>query len=473
MQHRRRVYAATEIGERTLLAARFPNHLRESGLILPGESVLVALSGGLDSMVLLYLLRLLAQPWKLRIRAAHLDHGMRASSSADAEWVAGLCHAWDIPLESGLAGTTLRGQAAARTERYHFLAAVADRHNVDRIATAHHADDQAETVLFRISRGTGLRGLAGIPSRRGRIVRPLLPFTRAEIMECAEVAGVPYREDPSNLSLDYARNHLRIEVLPRLESIVPGTVRALAHLAADARLDLEAWDTILDRLEPEVVMAAHHNAIELARPPLLSYHPRIRGRLLRRILARLGSHSDRAGTRAIMDFVSTGASGGQIHLAGDIRIEREFDRFHIWRVAGEEGFRSAEQSLQITNQVSGSGEIVLGGDHHLTIHWRQGESYSSAMSAAFDPARLRFPLEVRGWRPGDRIELPYGTKKLKKLFAEHRVGRSDRSRTPILAEIGGRVLWVAGIARAVGTEPEVVGPRFYVMVTNSVAAIES
>jgi tRNA(Ile)-lysidine synthase len=457
----------------TALGARFQAHLHESGLILPGDSVLVALSGGVDSVVLLQLLRLLPESWGLRLAAAHLDHGMRAGSREDAEWVSGLCRAWEVPLEVARAGTRLRGQAAARAERYRFLRATAERLGMDRIATAHHADDQAETVLFRLIRGAGLQGLAGIPSRRGPIVRPLLPFTRAEIEDYVELLGVPHREDPSNLSLDYARNHLRLEVLPRLEQIAPGATRSLTRLARAAGEDAEAWESVLDTLEPAVVVAASHNDIELARPPLLSYHPRIRGLLLRRFLGHLGSHPGREGTQAVMEFISSGASGGEIHIAGGVRIRREFDRFHLWRVVGEEGFQVADRLLEIAGPGRGSGELVLGNDRHFDILWMLDGAGESASGAAFDPAELRFPLEVRGWRPGDRIQLSYGTKKLKKLFAEHRVGRRDRERIPIVAEAEGRVLWVVGIARATGLEPEAGGPRFHLMIRDIVTDTES
>src|SRR5690606_39531002 len=147
--------------------------------------------------------------------AAHFDHGMRPGSAADAEWVAGLCEAWRVPLERERAASPPRSQAEARAARDRLLQHAAARVGADRIATAHHADDQAETVQNRSIRGTGLRGLAGIPERRGRIVRPLLPFRRAELEAYARAAGLRHRADPPNYPLSYARHPLRHEVRPR------------------------------------------------------------------------------------------------------------------------------------------------------------------------------------------------------------------------------------------------------------------
>lgn len=445
---------------------RFARHLRASGLITPRSTVLVALSGGVDSMVLLQLLHSLANPWGLRLYAAHFDHRMRAGSASDAAWVAGFCRAWEIPVRIGVAAGELRGQAAARDERYSFLEAAADAVGADRIATAHQADDQAETVLFRIARGTGLHGLMGIPARRGRIVRPLLPFRRAEIEAYAQARRLPIREDPSNIGVDYARNYLRHEVLPRLEQVVPGTVGSLQRLAAYAREEVELRELFLDTIEPTVVEAERDGTVELARGALLSYHPRVRGLLLRRLLQRLGSNPGRAGTDALVEFTETGGSGARLHIAGGIRVEREFDHLRIWRVAEEEeDSQDVEGPLRIAGPGSGAGEVVLGGDRRLSIRWMWGDAGENATTAAFDPTDLRFPLEVRGWRPGDRIRLPYGTKKLKKLFAEYRIGRAERSRTPVLAEVGGRTLWVVGVARAAIAPPVAGRPAFRVQVT--------
>lgn len=450
----------------TLLGARFPAHLRESELLQPGTAVLVAVSGGLDSVTLLHLLRFLTRDWQLRLVVAHYDHRMRAASAADGDWVAGVCRAWGLPLERGRASQPLRSESRAREARYRFLHSAADRCGAERIATAHHADDQAETVLFRMIRGTGVRGLAGIPERRGAIVRPLLPFRRADIAAYARAVQLRHREDPTNRLLTYARNRLRHEALPLLEQIQPGAAAALVRLAAQARAAEDAWDRVLDQLASEVILARRVDVLELARPRLVSYHPQVRARLLRRLLRRLGISPTQAGTRAALEFISFGASGGGIQVAGGISIEREFDRVRLRRGPSHMTPPSDDRPLVIQEGGRGEGKVVTGG-RRLAVRWSGATCGAGGEGAVFDAQTLKFPLELRRWRPGDRIRLSYGTKKLKKLFVERRVGRAERARTPVLAEVDGQVLWVAGIARAYGTEPVAGRPVFRISVRDA------
>src|SRR5690606_38570557 len=150
-----------------------------------------------DSVVLLHLLRCGRR--RDALYAAHLDHGMRPDSADDAAWVAGLCRAWGVPLVTERAAQLPRSETEARAVRYAFLESAADRLGADRIATAHHADDRIETVLARLARGTNVRGLAGIPIRRGRYVRPLLRYRRREIEAYARAVGLRWREDPTNV----------------------------------------------------------------------------------------------------------------------------------------------------------------------------------------------------------------------------------------------------------------------------------
>ncbi|MGH7477775.1 MAG: tRNA lysidine(34) synthetase TilS [Longimicrobiales bacterium] len=431
----------------TDLGARFETHLRRSRLVLPGEHVLVAVSGGLDSVVLLDLLRRLAPAWQLTLTAAHFDHRMRADSATDAAFVDRVCRTLAVPLESAAADPAPRSEAAARAARYAFLRRTAQRLGADRVATAHHADDQVETLLFRMARGTGLRGLAGIPARRGRVVRPLLPFTRAALAAHAAVAGLEWREDPSNALRTYARNAIRHDVLPALRAVLPQADRSLARLARQAREDERAWAWVLDRLEDEAVQHANADEIRLARPRLLTYHPSVRARLLRRVLRRLGSVPDRAGTRAAVAFISSGASGRALELSGDVALEREFETIRIVRRRARQ---TPDRPLTIAGPEAGSGNAVIGG-RRLRVAWGPAPTEDGTTIRLRIPAH-RFPLVLRRWQPGDRILRAYGTKKLKKLLAERRIERSARARVAVLADAEGRVLWVPGIGRASDVE---------------------
>ncbi len=192
------------------LEARFVDHLHEGRWIQSEDRVIVGLSGGVDSTVLLHLLRFSSGLEGLNLVASHFDHRMRPDSADDLQWVRGLCRAWGVELRTKAADHPPTSEDEAREQRYSFLLHMMSEEKAALIATGHHADDQVETVLFRILRGTGLRGLAGIPaSRSPGLVRPLLPFSRRDLLAYARENRVPYRTDPSNLDTKYSRNFLR------------------------------------------------------------------------------------------------------------------------------------------------------------------------------------------------------------------------------------------------------------------------
>ena len=435
------------------LPDRLRRQLARSRLLEPGDAVAVALSGGLDSVVLLHLLRFPLRDLDLRLSAVHVDHAMRPGSEADAAWVRGLCRAWDVPLASERAAAAPRSEAEARRLRYDVLERRAPPGAA--IATAHHRDDQAETVLFRMARGAGTRGLRGIAPRRGRVVRPLLPFPRRALEAYAAAAGLAWREDPTNRSLDYARNRIRHRVLPALEAVRPGAARRLARLARDARAEEAAWDATLDRLEGELVAEERDGAVTLARPLLRSYHPHVQARLVRRFLRRSGTTPGRAGTQAALEFISSGPSGGQIHLPGGARLERDFDRIRIARAPTAPDDEPLDEPLVISGPGPGEGTARIGG-RAWRVTWGSappagapGTSGEAPAERAVVPSPV-FPLRLRGRRPGDRIGLAYGRKTLKKLMSERRLDRRARRWTPVLEDGDGRVLWVVGVARADG-----------------------
>jgi tRNA(Ile)-lysidine synthase len=429
------------------LASRVRAHLDRTGLLAAEDPVVVALSGGLDSVVLLHLLRFPLRDRVGPVTAAHLDHAMRPGSGADARWVAGLCRAWGVPLEVARLEAPPSSEAEARHARYAFLERASGAGAW--IATAHHADDQAETVLFRLARGTGVRGLRGIAPLRGSIVRPLLPFTRSELQAYAAGAGLACRTDPTNAELRYARNRIRHRVLPELEAARPGATRSLAALAAEAWRVEAAWKAVVTAAADVVVVGPEPGSpggTLLAGDRLRAYHPHLQGRLLRYLLRRHGAVPGRAGTRAALEFITSGRSGGALDLGGGVRLERDFDQL---RITGP-GEPPPDVPLEIPGPEAGAGRARIGG-RELRVEWRGA---SGAGGGGEEPGVVvvepRFPLVVRGRRPGDRIRLGYGTKKLKKLLSERRLDRYARARVPVLVDGTGAVLWAEGVARAEG-----------------------
>jgi tRNA(Ile)-lysidine synthase len=193
-------------------------------MLTPGETVVIGVSGGVDSMVLLRVLFEFRECYRLSLHVAHLDHGLRGAESAEAAaFVGRQCEAHEVPATITVADpAALRDrpggslQNAARNLRYRFIERVADEQGATKIAMGHHQDDQAETVLMNLLRGSGTRGLGGIPPVRGRIIRPLIECSRKEIEAYALHQGIPYVEDSSNDLLSYSRNRIRLQLLPEL-----------------------------------------------------------------------------------------------------------------------------------------------------------------------------------------------------------------------------------------------------------------
>ncbi|HEU4453930.1 MAG TPA: tRNA lysidine(34) synthetase TilS [Longimicrobium sp.] len=441
------------------LAERFRANLESLGIAHAEAHVLVALSGGADSVVLLHLLRFAARDLGVRVSAAHFDHAIRPESAADARWAAGLCHAWEIPFHAARAGRPLRTEEEARDARYAFLRATQSAVAATHLATAHHADDQAETVLFRVLRGTGIAGLAGIPASDPAtgLVRPLLPFWRAELRRHARSNRLRWREDATNWSADPARNKIRLDLLPRIEKeIAPGARRSLVRLAELAREEEAAWESVLDA-EMRAMAHEEDGTLVLVRDRLAGYSSHVAARLLRGLLRRYGLVLDRTGTRSALRFIRTAPSGRQLELPGGIRLSTEFGAARIGR-AGEPD--APDVPLEIRGG-EGSGECRIGGRERRAA-WRTAPADGREGGAEAPVLRadsLRWPLTLRGWRPGDRMRTRAGTKTLKKLFNEARVPLPRRRRAPVLADAAGAVLWVGGVGQ--GSQPPGAGePAF-------------
>ncbi len=419
-----------------------------------GEALVVALSGGLDSVVLLHLLRFRAPLAGVRVEAAHFDHAMRPESADDASWVAGLCRAWGVTIHVERASEPPASEGEARRMRYDFLERVRLSRGARLVATAHHADDQAETVLFRAVRGTGPAGLAAMaPRREPGIWRPLLTVWREDLEAYAERAHLSWRQDPTNRELRYARSALRTRVLPDLERLVaPGARGALVRLADLARAEEEAWDSLLPLLAERVGAAPGAEATSVDRSALLRLHPAVQARILRYLLGALGAGLDEAATRRAVSFAALGGSGRTVELTAGWTLRRELDRLVLLRAGPS---LPPDQPLVIPGPEPGRGEALVGGER-VRVSWGIAEPGGASVQAErFDMDALRFPLLVRGRAPGDRIRLPGGTKKVKKLFLERRIPATLRARIPLLVDAKGDVLWIPRVARAEPSEGDV------------------
>jgi tRNA(Ile)-lysidine synthase len=427
------------------LAAAVERALRRHAMLAGGERVLVAVSGGADSVALLHLLVALAPRWRLDLHVLHVDHGLREDSAADAAFVRGLAAGLGVPAAVARVTVPPGGsrEAAAREARYAALEAEADRVGAARIAVGHTADDQAETVLMRVLAGAGVRGLAGIPPVRGRIVRPLLEVRHARLVEALAAAGVAWREDPTNRDPKFWRNRLRHEVLPWLETThAPHAVAALARVARLARAAADALDRqaaeVLDRLG-----VAAGGAIVLPRAALAALPREIAAETLRQAAARLGGRASlRAwGHRGLRRVLASPPPRRPFRLGG-IVIEVSGERVRLG---------TASPAPLRARPVARPGRTALP-EVGLALVVREVPAAGyrvprEADRAAFDADALAGPLGARPRRRGDRFVAFGGvTRRLKSLLIDAGVPRWERARVPLL-EAGGDIVWVIGLRR--------------------------
>ncbi len=419
--------------------------------------MLVAFSGGSDSLALLHLLRALGESWPLKLSAAHFDHGLQPDSAAWAARAAELCRRADVPCDVGRAAGLAGGPAEWRAARYAFLAEARRRAGADRVALAHQRDDHAETVLLNLLRGPGFRGLAGIPARRGAFVRPLLGFAREELRGYLRATGREWVNDPANRNPRYRRARVRYSLLPALAGREPSLRRQLAELGRNALVAEGGLEAGARRILATAGYRDGAGEAQIARPVLLGYDRAARGRVLRHVARNMGFLVSRRGTRVGASFIDTGKSGRGVDIAAGLRVEREFDRIHVRRAREVPPDRHFELDRTRARQ-PGRERVRLGGSYY-EVRWGALEG-TERCATALELDGVRFPIRVRGPQPGDRIRTPAGSRKVAKLLMERRVPSSDRSAVPVVVDADRRVLWVAGHSKA-AVEPADPGGAWF------------
>ncbi|KXK01118.1 MAG: tRNA(Ile)-lysidine synthase [Nitrospira sp. OLB3] len=307
--------------------------LRTKGLVTPGEKVLVALSGGPDSVALLSILHDLAPAWNLSLAAVHCNFGLRgAESAADEAFVADFSQRLRVPcVIRDLSSLFPRDkpprsvQATARAARYRVFQEVARELGANRVALGHQADDQAETVLLRMLRGAGLRGLSGMPHRRGLFIRPLLTVSRREILTYLQSREVPYRLDSSNRKSIYLRNRIRQEVLPVLTALSPAVVPLLARQADLVREDDRFLDALAAGRLKRLVHSRDRTTILVDRYGLTAQPTALQRRMLRQAVEALVSPPRVMRGEELLSILDTVASArsGKVWRVGAVTVRCE------------------------------------------------------------------------------------------------------------------------------------------------------
>lgn len=427
--------------------------ISQHAMIERGETVLVAVSGGADSLALLYGLHALRAKLECHLHVAHLNHNLRPDADADAEFVRQHAARLSVPFSLAKVELPMPSEATGRAARYQFYEEVAERIGATKIALGHHQGDIAETVLMHLIRGSGATGLKGIlPVKEARFVRPLACFTRQEIEAFLSDMNLTPRHDATNTDTRYLRNRIRHELLPLLArdynpNIKIGLNRTAEVLGAEsAYLDSvarEAFEKCQTRQHGEA-----EDIIRLDRTQFRQYHIAVQRRMLRHCIAEIhGQLTDFyfEHCQAILDLIEGDAPNAVVALPNGMQVRRAYQGIIFERkpvatedfayplaVPGKTNIPTL--NAELTAQVVG---INVGDVLPL---------FDGKFSAAFDWETIQgFPLTVRNRRAGDRFQ-PFGmqgTKKLKDFFIDAKVPRCERDRIPLLVS-GDKLVWVIG-----------------------------
>lgn len=433
------------------LISRVEHTVRRQRLFRPGDTLVVGLSGGADSSALLDLLTKLPD-YNLHLIAAHLNHTLRgAESDADEEFCRELASRYAIPYESRRVDVTkmaadfrLNLEDAGRRARIEFLDEVRCIYGAAAVILAHHADDQAETVLMRLLRGSGMTGLSGMAHRNLRgYLRPLLDISRADIERYLLARGLSWREDASNSDTAYLRNRIRHQLLPLLEEYNPAIRSCLAATASILGDD----ETLLGELAARAFSGScrmEEGRVACGVGQLRELNPALRRRVLRHAFMQLTGTLVGVGLRhidALCDLIDSGRPNSRLALPQGVAAVREYDRLLLIRADAD--IHDAAFELLIAEpglyDLPHGGSIAVDASATAPFPTDPG-------TACFDLGNIPFPWLVRTFRPGDRIA-PFGMsgrKKVKDIFIDRKIPFSERKRIPLLF-CGDELVWVAGV----------------------------
>ena len=442
--------------------------IRSHGLLPTGSRVVVALSGGADSVALLFALREIAEAERFQVAgAAHLNHQLRgAESDADAEFCRDLAARLDVPIDiervdvAHLAretGTSI--EHAAHMARHAFFDRARARLDATAVAVAHTKDDQAETFLLRLLRGAGPRGLSGIHPRAGIVVRPFIDTSRSDVRDFLRAGGIAFREDASNADRSIPRNRIRHELLPLLDAdFAPGIVDVLDREAAIAREDADYLDSAA-RAAAARLISQTTRGVELDAAALAA-EPQAIARRVIRLAQQMAAGPDRfigfdAGEAVRRYAVSK--STGQLDLPGH-RVNRRGSSLVL---TGSRGREKPIPAADFLYQLAVPGQVAVpeascaisADSRPVPLGRSAGEVWHLAGrsdEAVIEARHLSAPLAVRNRRPGDAFR-PLGLngrKTLQDFFVDAKIDRFEREITPVIVDSAGQIVWIAGLALA-------------------------
>ncbi|WP_190283418.1 tRNA lysidine(34) synthetase TilS [Cellulosilyticum sp. ST5] len=420
--------------------------IEKNQLIEQGNELILGVSGGMDSMMLLHYFYTYKEAYQVSLKVAHVHHGIRESADLDAALVEETCKAYYIPfyrhncnIKALAKQKKCSEEEIGREERYNFFISLLNPGA--KIVTAHNMNDQAETMMMRFFRGTDIKGLGGILPKRGQIIRPLLDVTRKEIESYCKVHQVPFRHDETNFMPIYTRNKIRLECTPYIESAInPSFIKVLGEHSQLYREEEDFLEGYTKSLF-ELVASQQETAIVLDEKLLKSYHPYMQKRLFFMAIEKL--------TGSLKDFSSKhlesalalmeGQSGKEVHLPKQVTLRKIYDQL----ILTKEKLSSLSYAIPLslgTQEIKEAGLVLsLKLVSKEAIHQKSENLYTKYI----DYGRIKNGLQIRTRQPEDYISLGAGTKKLKKLFIDEKISKDVRDSLPLIAD-GDEIIWVIG-----------------------------
>lgn len=426
--------------------------MNKHSMLFGGEVVLIALSGGPDSVFLLHTLNNFKEELKLTLHAIYIDHGLRPDETPiEIDLCKKHCESLNLPfitksidVKSFAKEKSMNIQEAARELRYKSLEETAFEIKADKIALGHTADDQAETLLMRLLRGSGPLGLSGIPPVRGMIIRPLIDVERDEINRYLQCRSIDYIVDSSNLKREYIRNKIRLSLIPIMKEINPNIIETLSRTASIFREEERYFEIIVGKTLMRLVSRKSDSRIELFLSPMEFMDKVILRRVLRKAIE--GTKGLRGISffhiEDIIDLIRNGRRGSRLYLPKGVRVIKDYSTLVL---TVEPPVKLGSYELEVPGEVNLKETELIITASILENRESGPQTVVSSDIAFFDAERISYPLTIRSRQNGDYF-YPIGFGKRKKLqdfFVDEKVPRDERDAVPLILS-GDDIIWVVG-----------------------------
>lgn len=435
--------------KKTKIQTSFRENIQNNKLIEKNDTIIVGASGGPDSQFLIYLLKSIKDEYNLKIILAHLNHLHRKEAINDENLVKETAHKLNLEFRVKRASMDdyakthkISAEDAGRRLRYEFFNQLASQYENSKIAVAHNKNDQAETLLMRMIRGTGLDGMVAMDFRNGNIIRPILSFSKDEIISYLDNNLISYAIDKTNSSNDYTRNYIRNQIIPEFSTINPKAVDAIYNLSMLLKEDLKIVDRSIDSLYKEVMVLEDENQILFNLSKFDELEDIYQKRLLRKAIGKLKNNLKDISKKNIDEFLSltTLASGKKI-IKDDLEFIKNYKTYQLAVIENKENLEDFA-FLSLNEEINFNGKIIK-----ATLVNFMGEKNKNIAFFSFD--KLKFPLKLRYREKGDTFK-PLGfnhNKKLKNFFIDQKVDRNLRDQIPIILS-DDKIIWLIGFRQS-------------------------